>query len=184
MFELLQHNSGYYGHYRSRIRNDFMNEYRQRAKPQPPQKYLDRSKVSLHHHVMFIARSLLLLLLYCWVTDIMVVSQWELSDNWELLSPVTTLIEFVGCWRKGRRSLSSTPPSPTCMQRSRKLLSVLLPNDLHCFIMEQYYSTCRRLNTSVHNNAAMWLLCCWLLYTYLRYYCLQLIGNSIVTEWN
>ena len=104
---------------------------------------------------MIIARSLLLL--YCRVTDIMVVSQWELSDNWELLSPVTTLIEFVGCWRKGRRSLSSTPPSPTCMQRSRKLLSVLLPNDLHCFIMEQYYSTCRRLNTSVHNNAAMWI---------------------------
>ena len=110
MFELLQHNSGYYGHYRSRIRNDFMNEYRQRAKPQPPQKYLDRSKVSLHHHVMIIARSLLLL--YCRVTDIMVVSQWELSDNWELLSPVTTLIEFVGCWRKGRRSFSSTPPFP------------------------------------------------------------------------
>ena len=41
----LQHNSGYYGHYRSRVRNDFMNEYRQRAKPQPPQKYIDRSRV-------------------------------------------------------------------------------------------------------------------------------------------
>ncbi|XP_067936063.1 uncharacterized protein [Watersipora subatra] len=45
------HNSGYYGHYRSRIRNDFMNEYRQKAKPQPPQKYLDRSRAPVRRHV-------------------------------------------------------------------------------------------------------------------------------------
>jgi len=35
--------SGYYGHYRSRVRTDFVNEYRQLAKPQPPRRFLHRS---------------------------------------------------------------------------------------------------------------------------------------------
>ncbi|XP_005103667.1 uncharacterized protein LOC101849946 [Aplysia californica] len=35
--------SGYYGHYRSRVRTDFVNEYRQLAKPQPPTRFINRS---------------------------------------------------------------------------------------------------------------------------------------------
>jgi len=35
--------SGYYGHYRSKVRTDFVNEYRQLAKPQPPKRFIHRS---------------------------------------------------------------------------------------------------------------------------------------------
>jgi len=35
--------SGYYGHYRSKVRTDFVNEYRQIARPQPPQRFISRS---------------------------------------------------------------------------------------------------------------------------------------------
>ena len=38
--------SGYYGHFRSKSRNDFVCEYRQLARPQPPDKFLNRAKVS------------------------------------------------------------------------------------------------------------------------------------------
>ncbi|XP_022098873.1 uncharacterized protein LOC110983705 [Acanthaster planci] len=31
--------TGYYGHFRSKSRNDFVNEYRQQAKPSPPEKF-------------------------------------------------------------------------------------------------------------------------------------------------
>jgi len=47
--------SGYHGHYRSRVRTDYVNEYRQLAKPQPPMRFIHRSsqpsathKFSLH----------------------------------------------------------------------------------------------------------------------------------------
>jgi hypothetical protein len=34
--------SGYYGHFRSKSRNDFVNEYRQQAKPSPPEKFVKK----------------------------------------------------------------------------------------------------------------------------------------------
>ncbi|XP_022299315.2 ciliary microtubule inner protein 7-like [Crassostrea virginica] len=43
--------SGYYGHFRSKTRNDFVCEYRQLAKPQPPNKFLNRSKQPTARHV-------------------------------------------------------------------------------------------------------------------------------------
>jgi len=42
--------SGYYGHYRSRVRTDFVNEYRQLAKPQPPSRFIHRSAQPISHH--------------------------------------------------------------------------------------------------------------------------------------
>ncbi|XP_059171817.1 uncharacterized protein LOC131952899 [Physella acuta] len=43
--------TGYYGHYRSRTRTDFVNEYRQLAKPQPPNKFIYRSSLPVSSHV-------------------------------------------------------------------------------------------------------------------------------------
>lgn len=43
--------SGYYGHFRSKTRNDFVCEYRQLAKPQPPNKFLNRSQQPTARHV-------------------------------------------------------------------------------------------------------------------------------------
>jgi len=42
--------SGYYGHYRSRVRTDFVNEYRQLAKPQPPKRFIHRSTMPAAAH--------------------------------------------------------------------------------------------------------------------------------------
>ncbi|XP_071784316.1 uncharacterized protein [Asterias amurensis] len=43
--------SGYYGHFRSKSRNDFVNEYRQQAKPSPPEKFTRKltARPTLHH---------------------------------------------------------------------------------------------------------------------------------------
>lgn len=43
--------SGYYGHFRSKHRNDFLNHYRQQAKPSPPQKFHDKivDRPNNHH---------------------------------------------------------------------------------------------------------------------------------------
>ncbi|KAK7102033.1 uncharacterized protein C3orf84-like [Littorina saxatilis] len=43
--------SGYYGHYRSKSRNDFVCEYRQLARPQPPDRFLKRSMQPCGRHV-------------------------------------------------------------------------------------------------------------------------------------
>ncbi|XP_033745267.1 uncharacterized protein LOC117330849 [Pecten maximus] len=43
--------SGYYGHFRSKSRNDFCNEYRNLARPQPPKKFFNRSKQPTPRHV-------------------------------------------------------------------------------------------------------------------------------------
>ncbi|KAL8563765.1 hypothetical protein ACOMHN_058280 [Nucella lapillus] len=43
--------SGYYGHFRSKSRNDFVCEYRQLAKPPPPDKFLRRSREPCNRHV-------------------------------------------------------------------------------------------------------------------------------------
>ncbi|XP_041457889.1 uncharacterized protein LOC121410089 [Lytechinus variegatus] len=45
------HSTGYYGHFRSKHRNDFINQYRQQAKPSPPQKFHDMitDRPSTHH---------------------------------------------------------------------------------------------------------------------------------------
>ncbi|XP_785139.3 uncharacterized protein LOC579958 [Strongylocentrotus purpuratus] len=45
------HSAGYYGHFRSKHRNDFLNQYRQQAKPSPPQKFHDMivDRPSTHH---------------------------------------------------------------------------------------------------------------------------------------
>ncbi|XP_062614588.1 uncharacterized protein LOC134276343 [Saccostrea cucullata] len=43
--------TGYYGHFRSKTRNDFVCEYRQLAKPQPPNKFFNRSKQPTARHV-------------------------------------------------------------------------------------------------------------------------------------
>lgn len=43
--------SGYYGHFRSKSRNDFCNEYRNLARPQPPRKFFNRSKQPTPKHV-------------------------------------------------------------------------------------------------------------------------------------
>ncbi|XP_046568450.1 uncharacterized protein LOC124276843 [Haliotis rubra] len=43
--------SGYYGHFRSKSRNDFVCEYRQLAKPQPPEKFYKRAKQPITRHV-------------------------------------------------------------------------------------------------------------------------------------
>ncbi|XP_076447943.1 ciliary microtubule inner protein 7-like [Babylonia areolata] len=43
--------TGYYGHFRSKSRNDFVCEYRQLAKPPPPDKFLRRSKEPCARHV-------------------------------------------------------------------------------------------------------------------------------------
>ena len=42
---LLQHNSGFYGHYRGQFRSDSAREYRLAAKPQPPAVFLQRCQV-------------------------------------------------------------------------------------------------------------------------------------------
>ncbi|XP_071499388.1 uncharacterized protein [Diadema antillarum] len=43
--------TGYYGHFRSKHRNDFINQYRQQAKPSPPQKFHDKiADRPTHHH--------------------------------------------------------------------------------------------------------------------------------------
>ncbi|CAG5114930.1 unnamed protein product [Candidula unifasciata] len=46
--------TGYYGHYRSRARVDFVNEYRQLAKPQPPQRFIQRSLQPADYHLFSI----------------------------------------------------------------------------------------------------------------------------------
>lgn len=43
--------SGYYGHFRSKSRNDFVCEYRQLAKPVPPNRFLNRAKQPTARHV-------------------------------------------------------------------------------------------------------------------------------------
>lgn len=43
--------SGYHGHFRSKSRPDFVNEYRQLARPQPPQKFYKRSQEPTRKHV-------------------------------------------------------------------------------------------------------------------------------------
>ncbi|XP_074645174.1 ciliary microtubule inner protein 7-like [Tubulanus polymorphus] len=43
--------SGYHGHFRSKSRNDFVNEYRQLAKPPPPQRFLRRTQEIAGRHV-------------------------------------------------------------------------------------------------------------------------------------
>ncbi|GFR75708.1 hypothetical protein ElyMa_002195100 [Elysia marginata] len=43
--------SGYYGHYRSKTRTDFVNEYRQLAKPQPPRRFIHRSSQPVVSHL-------------------------------------------------------------------------------------------------------------------------------------
>ncbi|CAL1545146.1 unnamed protein product [Lymnaea stagnalis] len=43
--------TGYYGHYRSRTRTDFVNEYRQLAKPQPPQRFIFRASQPASSHL-------------------------------------------------------------------------------------------------------------------------------------
>ncbi|XP_025106888.1 uncharacterized protein LOC112571805 [Pomacea canaliculata] len=43
--------SGYYGHFRSKSRNDFVCEYRQLAKPQPPNKFFVRSRQPSARHL-------------------------------------------------------------------------------------------------------------------------------------
>ncbi|XP_076096289.1 uncharacterized protein LOC143067119 isoform X1 [Mytilus galloprovincialis] len=43
--------SGYYGHYRSKSRNDFVCEYRQIAKPVPPKRFLNRARQPTAKHV-------------------------------------------------------------------------------------------------------------------------------------
>ncbi|KAK3103792.1 hypothetical protein FSP39_021933 [Pinctada imbricata] len=43
--------SGYHGHFRSKSRLDFVCEYRQLAKPQPPKRFLNRSKQPTGRHV-------------------------------------------------------------------------------------------------------------------------------------
>lgn len=42
--------SGYYGHYRSKVRTDFVNEYRQLAKPQPPNRFIRRASQPASTH--------------------------------------------------------------------------------------------------------------------------------------
>ncbi|KAK6995314.1 hypothetical protein BgiMline_011982 [Biomphalaria glabrata] len=42
--------TGYYGHYRSRVRTDFLNEYRQLAKPQPPNRFIHRASQPVTAH--------------------------------------------------------------------------------------------------------------------------------------
>ncbi|CAH1784712.1 unnamed protein product [Owenia fusiformis] len=42
--------SGYHGHFRSKSRNDFVNEYRQKAKPKPPGKFTVRVKSGHREH--------------------------------------------------------------------------------------------------------------------------------------
>lgn len=43
--------SGYYGHFRSKSRNDFVCEYRQIAKPVPPKRFLNRARQPTAKHV-------------------------------------------------------------------------------------------------------------------------------------
>lgn len=43
--------TGYYGHFRSKSRNDFVCEYRQLAKPVPPKRFLNRAKQPTARHV-------------------------------------------------------------------------------------------------------------------------------------
>ena len=43
--------TGYYGHFRSKSRNDFVCEYRQIAKPVPPKRFLNRAKQPTAKHV-------------------------------------------------------------------------------------------------------------------------------------
>ncbi|KAL4226112.1 hypothetical protein ACF0H5_014099 [Mactra antiquata] len=43
--------TGYYGHFRSKSRADFVNEYRQLARPIPPKKFIKRSKEPTRKHV-------------------------------------------------------------------------------------------------------------------------------------
>lgn len=47
IFYSLQFPSGYYGHFRSKSRNDFVNEYRQQAKPSPPEKFTRKLTVRI-----------------------------------------------------------------------------------------------------------------------------------------
>lgn len=42
---LLQHNNGFYGHYRGQFKNESALQYRLAAKPQPPTVFLQRCKV-------------------------------------------------------------------------------------------------------------------------------------------
>lgn len=42
---IFQYPTGYYGHFRSKSRADFVCEYRQLARPVPPKKFVVRSKV-------------------------------------------------------------------------------------------------------------------------------------------
>jgi len=43
--------SGFHGHFRSKSRNDVLNQYREHAKPSPPTKFIDRAKVRSNHHL-------------------------------------------------------------------------------------------------------------------------------------
>ncbi|XP_027378802.1 uncharacterized protein C3orf84 homolog, partial [Bos indicus x Bos taurus] len=47
---LLQHNSGFYGHYRGQFRSDSAREYRLAAKPQPPAVFLQRCQEPPQQH--------------------------------------------------------------------------------------------------------------------------------------
>ncbi|XP_013390381.1 uncharacterized protein LOC106158822 [Lingula anatina] len=43
--------TGYYGHFRSKSRNDYINEFRYLAKPSPPKKFIKRSGENVARHV-------------------------------------------------------------------------------------------------------------------------------------
>lgn len=45
------YNSGYHGHFRSKSRNDFICEYRQLAKPQPPKVFYKRTQQPVSGHI-------------------------------------------------------------------------------------------------------------------------------------
>ncbi|XP_015423759.1 PREDICTED: uncharacterized protein C3orf84 homolog [Myotis davidii] len=47
---LLQHNNGFYGHYRGQFKNESALEYRLAAKPQPPTIFLQRCKEPVRQH--------------------------------------------------------------------------------------------------------------------------------------
>ncbi|KAK3750193.1 hypothetical protein QZH41_015417, partial [Actinostola sp. cb2023] len=44
-------NSGFHGHFRSKTRTDFTVPYRERAKPQPPQKFLNLARERSNRHL-------------------------------------------------------------------------------------------------------------------------------------
>ncbi|KAL3852429.1 hypothetical protein ACJMK2_016068 [Sinanodonta woodiana] len=49
-FQEIGFSSGYHGHFRNKSRNDFVNEYRQLAKPQPPKRFLQRARQPARGH--------------------------------------------------------------------------------------------------------------------------------------